>query len=98
MSSVGGGTMNQGRLSIRLKPRNQRLPADQVARELNPKLNSVPGIRTYLQVPASIRIGGRPTKTPNRVTPPSAGIHAPYDNATKLQRALRGVPTPPGGT
>src|SRR5213596_4146051 len=41
MSSVGGGTMNQGRLSIRLKPRNQRVPADEVARELNPKLNSV---------------------------------------------------------
>src|SRR5881392_3371080 len=31
MSSVGGGTMNQGRLSIRLKPRNQRPPASEVA-------------------------------------------------------------------
>src|SRR4029077_10883663 len=33
MSTVGGGTMNQGRVSIRLKPRGERLPADQVARE-----------------------------------------------------------------
>jgi len=93
MSSVGGGTMNQGRLSIRLKPRNQRLPADQVARELNPKLNSVPGIRTYLQVPASIRIGGRPTKTQYQFTLQSADIDALYDNAAKLERALRGIPT-----
>src|SRR5436189_4370813 len=79
MSFVGGGTMNQGRLSIRLTPRNQRLPADQVARELNPKLNSVPGIRTYLQVPASIRIGGRPTKTQYLFTLPSV------DNGCLLQ-------------
>jgi len=93
MSSVGGGTMNQGRLSIRLKPRTQRLSADAVLRELNPKLNSVPGIRTYLQVPASIRIGGRPTKTQYQFTLQSADIDALYDNAAKLERALRGLPT-----
>ncbi len=93
MSFVGGGTMNQGRLSIRLQPRTQRLPADEVARELNPKLNSVPGIRTYLQVPASIRIGGRPTKTQYQFTLQSADIDALYDNAAKLERALRGIPT-----
>src|SRR5881409_1757309 len=84
MSSVGGGTMNQGRLSIRLKPRTQRLPADKVALELNPKLNSVPGIRTYLQVPASIRIGGRSTKTQYQFTLQSADIDALYD---KIGRA-----------
>ncbi|OLC07862.1 MAG: acriflavine resistance protein B [Gemmatimonadetes bacterium 13_1_40CM_66_11] len=93
MSSVGGGTMNQGRLSIRLKPRSQRLSADQVVRELNPKLNSVPGIRTYLQVPASIRIGGRPTKTQYQFTLQSADIDALYDNAAKLERVLRGLAT-----
>jgi hydrophobic/amphiphilic exporter-1 (mainly G- bacteria), HAE1 family len=92
MSSVGGGTMNQGRLSIRLKPLGQRLPADQVARELTPKLNSVPGIRTYLQLPASIRIGGRPTKTQYQFTLQSADIGALYANAAKLEAALRGNP------
>src|SRR5207245_8162967 len=80
-------------LSIRLKPRTQRLPADAVLRELNPKLNSVPGIRTYLQVPASIRVGGRPTKTQYQFTLQSADIDALYDNAAKLERALRGLPT-----
>ena len=93
MSFIGGGTMNQGRLSIRLKPRGQRLPADQVARELAPKLNSVPGIRTYLQLPASIRIGGRPTKTQYQFTLQSADIDALYDNAAKLETALRRLPT-----
>ena len=93
MSFVGGGTMNQGRLSIRLKPRNQRLPADEIVRELNPKLNSVPGIRTYLQIPPSIRVGGRTTKTQYQFTLQSADIDALYDNAAKLERALRGLPS-----
>jgi len=93
MSTVGGGTANQGRLSIRLKPRNQRPPASEVARELNANLNSVPGIRTYLQIPPSIRIGGRPTKTQYQFTLQSADIDALYDNAAKLERVLRGIPT-----
>ena len=93
MSTVGGGAANQGRLSIRLKPRNQRPPASEVASELNAKLNSVPGIRTYLQIPPSIRIGGRPTKTQYQFTLQSADIDALYDNAALLERVLRGIPT-----
>jgi hydrophobic/amphiphilic exporter-1 (mainly G- bacteria), HAE1 family len=93
MSTVGGGTMNQGRLSIRLKPRGERLPADEVVRELNVKLSTVTGIKTYLQVPASIRVGGRPTKTQYQFTLQSADIDALYDNAGKLERVLRGIPT-----
>jgi hydrophobic/amphiphilic exporter-1 (mainly G- bacteria), HAE1 family len=93
MSTVGGGTMNQGRVSIRLKPRAERLPADQVARELNAKLSQVTGIRTYLSLPQSIRIGGRPTKTLYQFTLQSADIDALYDNAAKLERVLRGIPS-----
>jgi hydrophobic/amphiphilic exporter-1 (mainly G- bacteria), HAE1 family len=93
MSTVGGGTMNQGRLSIRLKPRSDRLPADAIVRELMPKLNSVPGIRTYLQIPPSIRVGGRSTKTQYQFTLQSADIDALYDNAAKLERVLRGLPS-----
>ena len=93
MSTVGGGTMNQGRLSIRLKPRSERLPADQVVRELNAKLSSVTGIKTYLSLPQSIRIGGRPTKTLYQFTLQSADIDALYENAAKLESVLRGIPT-----
>src|SRR5262249_825068 len=64
MSSLGGGgggtSSNQGRMFIRLKPRGQRkLSADQVIRELTPKLATVPGIRAYLQNPPPVRIGAR---------------------------------------
>jgi HAE1 family hydrophobic/amphiphilic exporter-1 len=93
MSSVGGGTMNQGRISIRLKPRGERrLSADEVSRELAPKLAALPGIRTYLQVPPVIRIGGRPTKTQYQFTLQGADIQALYDNAGALEGRLRQVP------
>ena len=93
MSSVGGGTMNQGRVTIRLKPRNQRrLDADGVARELAPKLATIPGIRTYLQIPPVIRIGGRPTKTQYQFTLQGADIQALYDNSAALETRLRQIP------
>ncbi len=92
MSTVGGGTMNQGRVSLRLKPRGSRPAADAIIRELMPKLNNIPGIRTYLQVPPVIRIGGRPTKTQYQFTLQSADIQALYDNAAKFEAALRRLP------
>jgi HAE1 family hydrophobic/amphiphilic exporter-1 len=70
MSSLGVGNgspnvaLNQGRILIVLKPRNQRpLSADQVITELGPKLRVITGMRTYLQNPPSIVIGGQVTKS-----------------------------------
>ncbi|HKI69962.1 MAG TPA: efflux RND transporter permease subunit, partial [Verrucomicrobiae bacterium] len=67
MSFVGaggpGGTMNNGRMFMHLKPRPERkLSAEQVIEELRPKLATVPGIQVFMQVPPIIRIGGRLTK------------------------------------
>jgi hydrophobic/amphiphilic exporter-1 (mainly G- bacteria), HAE1 family len=90
MSSIGGG--NQGRLNIRLKPRGERPPAGDVVRELMPKLNSVPGIRTYLNIPAAIRVGGRTTKTQYQFTLQSADLEELYASAATLENALRGNP------
>ena len=92
MSSVGGGTMNQGRLNIRLKPRSERLGAEEVRRELMVKLNSVPGIRTFLSLPQAIRIGGRPTKTQYQFTLQSADLDELYQNSARLERVLRDNP------
>ena len=92
MSSVGGGTMNQGRISLRLKPRGQRLPADQVAREISAKLATIPGIRTFIQLPPAIRIGGRPTKTQYQFTLQSGDIQTLYDGAATLEAKLRLLP------
>jgi len=91
-SSVGGGTMNQGSLTIRLKPRSERLGAQEVVRELQAKLASIPGMRTYLQVPPVIRIGGRPTKTQYQFTLQAADIGVLYENAAALESRLRAIP------
>jgi HAE1 family hydrophobic/amphiphilic exporter-1 len=92
MASVGGGTMNQGRVIMHLKPLGQRLPAEQVIRELTPKLAAVPGIRTYLQVPPVIRIGGRPTKTQYQFTLQGSDIEILYASAARLEHRLRELP------
>jgi HAE1 family hydrophobic/amphiphilic exporter-1 len=91
MSFVRGG--NQGRLSIRLKPRSERrLDADQVIHELQPKLSQIPGMRVFLQNPPSLRIGGRMSKAQYQFTLQSADIDALYENATLLERRLQDVP------
>jgi HAE1 family hydrophobic/amphiphilic exporter-1 len=92
MSSVGSGTTNQGRLSIRLKPRAERLSAEEVVRELQPKLAAIPGIRTFLQVPPVIRIGGRSSKTLYQFTLQSGDIETLYTSAAELEARLRTVP------
>jgi HAE1 family hydrophobic/amphiphilic exporter-1 len=96
-SSVGSGggvsSSNQGRIIIRLKPRSERtLSADEVIRELQPKLARVPGIRVFLQNPPMINVGGRQTRSQYQYTLQSTDIEALYDGAKRLQDRLRDLP------
>jgi HAE1 family hydrophobic/amphiphilic exporter-1 len=91
MSFVGSG--NQGRIFMHLKPRNERpLSADQVIRELGPKLAQVPGMRVYLQNPPPINVGGRISKALYQFTLQGADIDALYRYAGILENRLRDVP------
>jgi multidrug efflux pump subunit AcrB len=68
MSSVGaGGTtvtpVNNGRIFMRLKPRDQRPPVGDIINQLRDQLSVIPGLKAYPQVPPSIRIGGTLTKS-----------------------------------
>jgi HAE1 family hydrophobic/amphiphilic exporter-1 len=92
MSRVGQGTTNQGSITLRLKPRSQRPSADEIVRQLQPQLAAIPGIRTYLQVPPVIRIGGRSAKAQYQFTLQGADIDALYENAAKLEARLRSIP------
>ena len=97
MSSVGSGgrssSINQGRLFIRLKPQGERkLSADEVARELLPKVSQVPGMRAYLQNVPVISIGGTISKSLYQFTLQSTDIDALYQNAGALQRKLATLP------
>jgi HAE1 family hydrophobic/amphiphilic exporter-1 len=72
MSSAGasfGGSGNQGRFFLHLKPRPPReLNVDEVIQELRPKLAQIPGISVYMQNPPPIRIGGQLTKSLYQLT------------------------------
>jgi HAE1 family hydrophobic/amphiphilic exporter-1 len=56
----GGGGGNTGRVSVDLKPRNQRtMSVDQVIASLRPKLAQVPGVRVFLVNQPPINLGGQ---------------------------------------
>lgn len=97
MSTVGATgaspTGNTGRLSIRLKPRDERdANADEIIQRLRPKLVSIYGINTFLQNPPAIRIGGRLTKSLYQYTLQSPEIGELYTWAPRLESVLRGLP------
>ncbi len=96
MSSIGaGGTNivpNTGRLFIRLKPRNQRPPVDQVIAELRPQLATVPGINVYPQNLPTIRIGGQLTKALYQYTLQDTDLNELYHWAPILFEKLRTLP------
>jgi HAE1 family hydrophobic/amphiphilic exporter-1 len=98
MSSVAGGggnsSSNQGRLIMKLKPRSQRtLSADQIMRELQPKLSRVPGIRVYLQNPPVINVGGRQSKSQYQFTLMGPDVPSLYESSNALLDRLKDLPS-----
>jgi hydrophobic/amphiphilic exporter-1 (mainly G- bacteria), HAE1 family len=96
-SSVGVGgvalTGNTGRIFIKLKPRAERaLNADQVIRDMRPKLTKVPGIRVSLQNPPVIRVGGRLSRSLYQFTLQSPDAQELYRNAAVFEERLRALP------
>ena len=97
MSIVGArqgrpGT-NQGNFLIRLRPRAQRSrTADQIATELSKQMNQVAGMRSFVQSPAPIRLGGRVTKSEYQLTLQSTDTDLLYSSAPKLAQELQKSP------
>jgi hydrophobic/amphiphilic exporter-1 (mainly G- bacteria), HAE1 family len=90
-SFVGGGTQNQGRMFVRLKPRKGRPHVDQVIQELRREFAKVPGISAYLQNPPPIRIGGQLTKSLYQFTLQGPDTGELYASAQKLEGKLKGL-------
>jgi len=96
-SSVGQGggasSGNQGRLFIRLKDRAMRLATpEEIIERLRPKLNAVPGMRTFLQNPPLIRIGGMTSRSLYQYTLQSPDIAELYRAGGDFEKRMRGVP------
>jgi HAE1 family hydrophobic/amphiphilic exporter-1 len=93
MSSVGsgGGSGNQGRIIMGLKPRKDRLTADEIVNELRPKLSGIPGINVFMQVPPAIQIGARSAKSLYQYTLQSPDIAALDSAAKRMEAKMRGI-------
>ena len=102
-----GLTGNTGRIFIKLKSRSERpvvcsasswmkscrsLSADELIRELRPKLARVPGIRVSLQNPPVIRVGGRLSRSLYQFTLQSPDAQELYRQAYLFEEKLRALP------
>jgi hydrophobic/amphiphilic exporter-1 (mainly G- bacteria), HAE1 family len=87
-----GGGSNTGRLSLHLKPLGERLPVDEVIRELSEKLSRITGVRVFLQNPPPINIGGRRSQSAYQFTLQSANIDTLYASSRELERRLGTLP------
>jgi HAE1 family hydrophobic/amphiphilic exporter-1 len=95
MSALGGGptvsTVNQGRIFMRLKPREERASAADVAQDLRRKLAVIPGLRCYPQILPAIRIGGSLTKALYQFTLFGTDLQDLYAAAQNMEKKMRGI-------
>ncbi|MBG0790047.1 MAG: efflux RND transporter permease subunit [Desulfovibrionaceae bacterium] len=96
MSVVGGGGPNRGgntgRLMLQLKPRSERESIETVQQRLRKKLSQVPGIRTFVSNPPSIRIGGRSSKGQYQYTLQSPDTDELFRAASTMELRMRELP------
>jgi HAE1 family hydrophobic/amphiphilic exporter-1 len=91
MSFVQGG--NAGRFMVRLKPRNERKQTpEQIIDALRPKLNAIPTIKTYLQNPPPIRIGGTMTRSLYQYTLQGPDLDQLYKVGSDFEKRMREIP------
>ena len=92
----GNGTAgsNAGFLNIIvLKPLSQRkLSADQIIRELRPKLNRFPGINVFITNPPTIRIGGRGSRSQYQYTMQDLDLGELQDVSNRLMTRMKASP------
>jgi multidrug efflux pump len=92
---AGGGTttLNQGRVFIALKPRDQRKAnADQIISRLQAKLAAVPGITLYMQAAQDITVGARLSKTQYQYTLSDADSNELNHWSTYFLDKLKAIP------
>src|SRR5262245_1546014 len=85
-------SLNVARITITLKPRAQRKSAEEILRELRPKLQNIVGVRTFLQNVPAIRIGGGLTKSPYQFVIQGPNTDELYSAIPAIDAKLRTLP------
>jgi len=85
-------TLNQGRLLIALKPKDERADASAVAARLTDAVRDIPGISLYLQPVQELTIEDRVSKTQYQFTLSSPSSADLAQATTALQERLHALP------
>jgi hydrophobic/amphiphilic exporter-1 (mainly G- bacteria), HAE1 family len=91
-SRVGGGrgTSNSGFISIRTVPKSDRKDSiEDIVNQLRPKLNAIPGVRVYIQIPPPIQIGGRGGASSYQYTMSGSDTNVLYPASEKMLEKMR---------
>lgn len=88
----GGGSANQGRMFVGLKPRNERPPAAQIAQMIRQETAGIPGVRVTPQVPPTIRIGGRGAASVYQYTLYGSDLSELYRLVPPMMDKIREIP------
>jgi len=94
MSSSGTSVTgpNSGRMLVHLKPCTERpTSADAIIQRLRPQLATIPGIRAYPQVPQTLQIGGRVSKSQYQYTLQGPDIAELNRTAGTMLERLQGL-------
>lgn len=86
------GLVNQGRLTLRLKPRDERPSADELVRMISKETADIPGISAYWQNTPIIQLGGRAAKSLYQYTLQGADLDALYPAAQAMEAKMRTLP------
>jgi HAE1 family hydrophobic/amphiphilic exporter-1 len=95
-STVGVGgpntTVNQGRISLALKPKAEREPLDTVLARLRKATGDIVGMRLYFRVLQNINVGGRINKGEYQYTLQSSETATLYRTALAMNDKIARIP------
>jgi HAE1 family hydrophobic/amphiphilic exporter-1 len=89
----GGNALNNGRMYITLRPRDDRESnAQQIITRLRPQFNKVVGARVFLQAAQDVRLGGRATRTQFEYTLQDPNLDELNTWAPKILEKMKTLP------
>ena len=91
-SGNSAGLANQGRLTVRLKPRSQRPDAETMVREFSKVTSDIPGMSVYWQNTPIIQLGGRSAKALYQYTLQGGDLEALYPAAQAMEAKMKTLP------
>ncbi|MFZ0487111.1 MAG: efflux RND transporter permease subunit, partial [Arenicellales bacterium] len=91
-TSGSSQSLNLGRIFVTLKPRSERVGADEIIRELRPQLSGITGLKVYLQNLPTIRIGAHLTKSESQYTLQDTDTDELYHWVPNIEEKLRTLP------